>query len=277
MAYCVRQVNNEKLRVAVYAGLANLLQSDEELFKFVSYAMSMNKLNNDGNPTKGCGRGMKKAISNWYNSLDALALTNMLGKHRGLHGWTHKDLITMCHVKFDENDEKLAIVKAMFNRGVKVLQQREDVERQLGEAAPPQSDAMKRLCSIFRLKICEDDRDAAKWYIDHQLEFGHIPSHMYNQPNFWDPILSTLNYHQLIKVFLTLNDLNMLKKTDELAKIFSTQMSKRRLVIDSGIESIQLLSILRGYEQKKRYPETVKVNICNFIFLLLYFIRDPFF
>lgn len=254
LAYCVRQVNNELLKVTVYNSIADLLITDDDLFKFIMYATLMNKPTENEQQPKGFGRGMKKAVSNWYHKKTPLELANMLGAHRGFYNWTHKDLITMCHVKFDENDEKLQIIKAMFNRGVKVLKQVETQEE-------TQTEAMKRLCTIFRLKICENKLDAARMYIENNLEFEHIPAHMYNEPAFWDIVMPTLNYKQLVKIFLTLNDLNLLSNTDELSKKLASQLGKKKLITD--IEPLQLLSVVTGYEKQKRYPEAIKV--CDYL------------
>lgn len=265
LAYCIRRVNNDKLREAVYKALPQLLVSDKDLFQFIEYATMLNA-NAAGTSTiataavvsraKGFGKGMRKALTQWYLQRTPMDLVNMTGRNRGLNRWTHEDIILMSHVKFIEGDERVPIIKSLFHRGFRTVEIIEE-----NESLASLSPAMQRLYKIASLKLCEDPEDAARKIQLDNLEIEHAPSHFYGEPSFWLALAPQLKYEQLLKTFLTLNDRNLLKVTDDLAKKYSILIGRETLVKDSNVQPLQLLSILKGYSDRSRYSENRKVNI----------------
>ncbi|KAI8846928.1 hypothetical protein BC829DRAFT_397463 [Chytridium lagenaria] len=50
------------------------------------------------NQGKGWGRGMRKAVSEWYNTKTPDSLLYLVTKYRNRCGWTHKDVLRLAHV-----------------------------------------------------------------------------------------------------------------------------------------------------------------------------------
>lgn len=71
-----------------------LLRTDDDLFLFCKYATLIGKEQNH----KGFSRTVRKAITAWYEIQTAEAIRTMWLAHRGLHGFTHKVLIKLCHI-----------------------------------------------------------------------------------------------------------------------------------------------------------------------------------
>lgn len=94
IAYCLRRINNipppdvPKLQAEIYRGLPELLKTDADMFLFVYLS---NKIVNDGeagaSERTSFGRGMKRALCEWYEKRSALELCNIFGKNRGMYGW----------------------------------------------------------------------------------------------------------------------------------------------------------------------------------------------
>lgn len=85
IAYCLRRVDNigaeemVKMKADIYQGLPELLKTDSDLFLFVSFCKKVSNSN--------FGRGMRKALSQWYRMRTAEELADMFGRNRGMHGW----------------------------------------------------------------------------------------------------------------------------------------------------------------------------------------------
>ncbi|KAJ3299170.1 60 kDa SS-A/Ro ribonucleoprotein, partial [Blyttiomyces sp. JEL0837] len=47
---------------------------------------------------KGCGRGMKKAIANWYNDKELGNLVYLVTKYKNRQTWTHADVLRVAHI-----------------------------------------------------------------------------------------------------------------------------------------------------------------------------------
>lgn len=94
IAYCLRRIKNippadiPKLRAEIYKDLPELLKTDADMFLFVYLS---NEIINRGevgaNRRTSFGRGMKKALCEWYEQRTALELSNIFGKNRGMYGW----------------------------------------------------------------------------------------------------------------------------------------------------------------------------------------------
>lgn len=272
LAYCVRRIPNEILHTAVYTALIDLLVTDDDLFKFVDFYITLAATGSVA--SKSFGKGMRRMVNGWYKRHTAMELANMFGRHRGLHRWSHKDLFSMCHVSFDSDDERLQVMLALLPRGCKVVGRIEDPNTALPTDRKP---SMQRLCQIFAFKVCEDFEDAARLWTTNHLEFEHIPSHMYDQPKFWLAVLPKLNYGQLLSVLWTLHDQKLLVDTTDLAKKMCVLLGKEHAIVDpaSKVQPLQMLSLRNAYRDHTRYAEFKKVFfsstsfsfVVNFCFL----------
>lgn len=257
----MRRIQNEKLQTAIYTALIELLVTDSDLFLFVDFYTSLAAT--AAVATKSFGKGMRRMVTGWYKRHTAMELVNMFGRHRGLHGWSHKDLFTMCHISFDEDDERLHIMLALLQRGCKILSRIEDTQT---VRPTDRSPTMQRLCQIFAFKVCEDIEDAAHRWTADRLEFEHIPSHFYDQPKFWITVLPTLNYGQLLNVLWTLHDQKLLLDTTDLAKKMCVLLGREQAIIADPtckVQPLQVLALRNAYRQQTRYVEHKKV-ICFF-------------
>lgn len=114
IAFCLRRVNNieakdvRKMRTEIYKNLPKLLKTDSDLFLFVDLS---NKLLVDVDSTRktGFGRGMKKALRQWYENRTTIELVNIFGRNRGMYGWygsVNKDFAKNIFVQSD-NKKKI--------------------------------------------------------------------------------------------------------------------------------------------------------------------------
>lgn len=284
IAYCLRRMKNKAQRQYIYAHIGELMVTDVDLFMFVKYATLLNlpeppvadgllpavatasvvvpehaeypARKRQSELIHGFGRGMKRAIGNWYASKTSAQLSNIMGRRRGLYRWTHRDLFKLCHIKFDASQkDKLQIMKAMFNRGIKVL-------REMDTMAPqdqPQG-SMVRLCQIFRFKMCEDAKDAAQMFVNYAFDMDQVPSHLLADPTFWTIALPSVPYADMLRILLTLHGYGMLSKHADLKALFVERLGNESEVRSSGVQPLQLLSLINGYKMGQRYPEAVKVS-----------------
>ena len=55
----------------------------------------------ESNAQRGWGRGAKRAVSNWYMSKDERELAMQVVKYPQRDGWSHRDLLRLCHIQSD--------------------------------------------------------------------------------------------------------------------------------------------------------------------------------
>lgn len=77
-----------EVRAAAYTVLPNVARTSTHLFDFLTYRQSLG----------GWGRGLRRAVSNWYLGRSADSLAYQVVKYRQRNGWTHRDAIRKAHV-----------------------------------------------------------------------------------------------------------------------------------------------------------------------------------
>lgn len=53
----------------------------------------------------GFGRGMRKALAAWYLSREPLELAKIVGFCKSKHGRSHKDILSLSHVKSEDGSK----------------------------------------------------------------------------------------------------------------------------------------------------------------------------
>ncbi|KAJ3117956.1 60 kDa SS-A/Ro ribonucleoprotein [Phlyctochytrium bullatum] len=123
LAACMRLTNDPAVKEKAWKAIGKVCRTPTQLFMLVGFttALGSAKLRKkflhvvtpdgeDSNDTssakkqqvacgKGWGRGMRKAISEWYNGMPAEKLLYLATKYRRRGGWTHADLLSLAHVK----------------------------------------------------------------------------------------------------------------------------------------------------------------------------------
>lgn len=195
----------------------------------------------------------------------------MIGRQRGQFKWTHRDLIHMCHVRFEPNDERLQIIKALFKSGAQIIRQMDDPN-----VSYLRTPATERMEQWMRLKMCEDVSEAADLFRRGHLDYGHLPSHLLTESKFWTLALERhteasedtkkmnpvkLSYTSWLQIFLTLNDCGALKSDAKLRSQLLERLGYESAIRDeSHVQPLQLLSILNGYTKGIRPAENVKAT-----------------
>lgn len=103
LAMCAK-LGDEQTRRAAYAALPQVARIGTHLFHFMEYADGLG----------GWGRGMKRAITDWYTNRSVSDLAYQMAKYQGRDGWTHRDALRLAHIK-----PQSAVVNDLFKWSVK--------------------------------------------------------------------------------------------------------------------------------------------------------------
>lgn len=78
---------DEATKQAAYAALPKVARIATHLFHFVAFRETLG----------GWGKGMRKAVSNWYNSMSVDKLAYQVAKYGSRDGWSHRDVLRLAH------------------------------------------------------------------------------------------------------------------------------------------------------------------------------------
>ena len=83
-------------RKAALAALPKVARTGTHLFVFAGYVEQF----------RGWGRGLRRAVADWYLSKPVDAVAYQAVKYRQREGWSHRDLLRLAHPATDEADRK---------------------------------------------------------------------------------------------------------------------------------------------------------------------------
>ena len=91
LAICARS-NDPTTKAAAYKIVGSVCRTPTHLFEFIEYHQK-EKAN-----TNFC-RALRVAIGKWYNEKDPKDLAFLVTKYKKRHGWSHRDVVSLAHVK----------------------------------------------------------------------------------------------------------------------------------------------------------------------------------
>lgn len=102
---------DEAARKAAYGIVGKVCRTGTHLFQFVKTAMSLGK---------GFGRGMKRAVSAWYNNRSADKLAYQVVKYRMRETLRHDNLLHLAHPMVEAGTERWALGEWLHGRADKL-------------------------------------------------------------------------------------------------------------------------------------------------------------
>lgn len=150
---------DEKGRKAALNALPTVCRTGSHLFQFVGYAEQF----------RGWGRGLKRAVADWYLNKDLGQLAYQMVKYRQRQGWSHRDLLRLAHPVTDRQD-----YSALFEWVVRGYD----------------NDRVPKLVSAF--VQAQNTTDVDTWVTligAHPLSWEMLPDAALSQPKVWQALI----------------------------------------------------------------------------------------
>lgn len=162
----------ETTRAAALAALPRVCRTATHLFQFAGAVNEM----------RGWGRGLRRAVADWYlnKPIDALALQAVKYKQR--EGWSHRDLLRLAHPAADETDAaRRAVFDWMCGR-------------------PADADALPPLIrAADQAQTAETSAQIAHLIRQYSLPREAVPPEWQNDLEVWDALLADMPMHAMIR------------------------------------------------------------------------------
>lgn len=169
LALCAREetVGVNHTKEAAYDALIQVCRIPTHLFAFVDFCEGVSKYT-------GWGRAHRRAICEWYNSKTAKALAMAVTKYRNRGGWSHLDVLRLCHLK--PANPGVACISKYIVKGIDKC--REEFAGSEGEVG----EALVFLEAVEAAKTA-DESTIIKFIKENGLVREHIPTHHLNSVN----------------------------------------------------------------------------------------------
>ncbi|KAK7082987.1 hypothetical protein SK128_010215 [Halocaridina rubra] len=98
LAVASKQSDQKKLVTDAHSAVRELCTSTHLFFLFIQISKMISKKSGHS----GWGRGLRRAVNEWYLSWEPQRLALEVTRHSGAHGWTHRDVIRLAHLKLKD-------------------------------------------------------------------------------------------------------------------------------------------------------------------------------
>ena len=88
--------SDNKCKVQALAAVNQVCRIPTHLFMLVQYIRDLSQ--DKAKPGKGFGKGVRRALTEYYTSRGGLELAVLVTKYKNREGWTHEDLISLLHI-----------------------------------------------------------------------------------------------------------------------------------------------------------------------------------
>ncbi len=146
---------------AALAALPQVARTGTHLFVFAGYVEQF----------RGWGRGLRRAVANWYTAKDADAVAYQAVKYRQREGWSHRDLLRLAH--------PVTAVPALRETFEWILR------GQVGAEVP---------AIVSGFVAAQEATDVATWtrlVRDHGLSWEMLPDAALNEAAVWEALLDS--------------------------------------------------------------------------------------
>jgi 60 kDa SS-A/Ro ribonucleoprotein len=219
LAVCA-QLGDTPTRQSAYSALPAVCRTPTHLFEFVERAEAA------AQGSTGWGRARRRAISGWYVHRRPEALAEALTKYRQRNGWSHRDVLRLCHAKPLSKAHELLFMYAV--KGIDETRcrygQAAEAEQAAGEAALcgrvlAYLEAVEAAKALNTAVAVDEEVDSAQsraaetcaaLIAKHKLRREHIPSRLLNESTVWEALLEGMPLTALVRNLGKISSLGML-------------------------------------------------------------------
>jgi 60 kDa SS-A/Ro ribonucleoprotein len=155
LALCAKE-GDESTRKAAYFALPKVARIGTHLFHFLAFV----------NELGGWGRGLKRAVANWYLDKDPEKLGYQVTKYQQRDGWSHADALRLSHPKTADKVYN-AIFKWILGSDIKVRE---------AKLLPP------AIVGLEKVKLADDMDELVALISTYKLDREMIPTEFQTKP-----------------------------------------------------------------------------------------------
>lgn len=175
---------------------------------------------------RGWGRGLRRAVGEWYNAKEPTELEYGLLKYQGRDGWTHRDLLRLAHPK-----PRTEAHDALFRWAT-------------GRLTPL---GARRIVAAERLKAGTNPAEAASAIREARLPREAVPTEMLAHAEVWEALLEEMPLTATVRNMATMTRVGLLAPGSAASRRIIEQLSDGARLRKARVHPMALLLALRTY------------------------------
>lgn len=187
---------------------------------------------------RGWGRGLRKAIANWYLQRPTDKLAYQSVKYQQRDGWSHKDLLRLSHPNTKDADKDLLF--EWITKGYHY-----DKDNQYKEA-------LEIIWAFEKVKSVQTDVEAAKLVEEHRLPLEAVPS-FHKTPRVLESAMPHLGLTAIIRNLGNYTKHGILTPQSDATKFVISRITDGDILKKARIHPLTILQALETYKSGKGF------------------------
>lgn len=242
------KVKNNQCRSYAYNAVHRVCRIGTHIFQFAAACDAM----------RGWGSGLRRAVGNWYTSQkDAEALGYQLAKYQQRDGWSHRDLLRLCHVKAngaggygteaalrwattgDTGGEMRTVTRGKGDKAV---------AKQYGGFTP--SDLPRSIQALESLRKATDAKECERLLREFADKATRemVPTQFLSSPNVWAALLETMPMTAMLRNLATMTRVGLLAPLSDAVRTVCDRLRDRERLKKARVHPLSLLVALNTYK-----------------------------
>jgi 60 kDa SS-A/Ro ribonucleoprotein len=236
LAMCAK-TGTEETRAAAYAALPKVCRTGTHLYHFVEFATAMG----------GWGRGMKRAVGNWFNDRTADDASYQLIKYQSRDGWSARDLLRLSHPT-PKNPSQSALYSWVTQGYDGAATNGHDVNLIPG------------IVQAFEEAKVKDVKRVIELITEYRLPREAIPTEHLTQPKVWEALLPHMGLTAMIRNLGTMTKIGLLAPLAEANKAIIASLGNADAIHKSRVHPMAILTALKTYSSGHGFKGTSTWN-----------------
>lgn len=213
----------EATRVAALGVLPEVCRTASTLFSFLSYCEGL----------RGWGRGLRRAVSAWYNAMEPERLAYQMAKYRNRAGYTHADALRLAHPQ-----PVSPLHETLYRWATGHSLALDD-----HEPGSPQG-------LVYALEVARgttDSREIVRLIQDYRLTREMIPPHFLREREVWEALLGDMPMTAMLRNLVTMARVGLLKPFSDTEGRIVDQLGDYDRLLKARVHPLNILQALQMY------------------------------
>lgn len=215
---------DEATKAYAYSVLPKVARTGTHLLHFTDYA----------NDLRGWGRGLKKAVANWFNNKDAAKLAMQVVKYKQRDGWAMRDVLRVAHPKAPSTTHNT--IYHWITKGWDAV----------GELPHPDA-ALNVIWASERAKVTDSEKEIARLVRDYRLPWEAIDTKWLNSHFVWDALMENIFPEALMRNLGRLTSNGYLKPMSSVTKQVVDILTNEDRIKSARLHPMKLLVAMKTY------------------------------
>jgi 60 kDa SS-A/Ro ribonucleoprotein len=217
------KLGDDLTRRAAYAALPSVCRIGTHLMHFADYAQGFG----------GWGRGMRKAVGEWFNTKPATDLAFQLAKYQARDGWSNRDLLRLAHPRASSESHDRLFAWAV--KGDVTQAMRDDASCAL-------------IVAMHELASITDVAAAAQLIRDRRIPRECVPTQLLTHAVIWDALLEAMPMTAMIRNLATMTRVGLLAPMSAATSTVAAALRDGKRLAKARIHPLGVLAALVTYK-----------------------------